>query len=88
MDKFDDTQIQYAIVRVPLDGGKTRDVFLNWVGSRVRTMEKGKKRTFVGDVQKVLSPFHTELTVTGKANFNMATLVERSDPACAMHEIS
>jgi len=88
--ELNDDDIQFALMRVPIDSteiNKTRDIFILWTGTKVKALEKGKKKSHLGDVKKILQPFHSEILVTGRTNFNIATVIERSNPACGTHEI-
>jgi len=82
--------VQYALMRVPVDVtdvNKTRDIFILWTGPNVKILEKGKKKSHLGDVKKILQPFHSEIFVSGKTHLNIATVVERSNPLYGSHEI-
>ena len=65
-----DEEIQYALVRLPLPDGSTRDVFVQFTGPGVGIIEKGKKTAHLGDVQALLQPFHKEVVVTDPRAFN------------------
>ena len=74
--QLEDDQIQYGLMRLGdvQERGtlKTtiRDVFFTWIGPSVGIIEKGKKTAFLGDAQSYLQPFHADVTVLNKSNFN------------------
>jgi len=85
-----DDQVQYAIIRIQPDEGDaklTRDVFINWVGPSVRALEKGKKKSHLSEVQRILHPFHISISATNKSNFTLDNLKRVSDPRTANHSI-
>ena len=65
-----DEEIQYALVRLPLPDGSTRDVFVQFTGPGVGIIEKGKKTAHLGDVQALLQPFHKDVSVTNPHRFD------------------
>eukprot|EP01113_Clastostelium_recurvatum_P001635 TRINITY_DN1066_c0_g1_i1.p2 TRINITY_DN1066_c0_g1~~TRINITY_DN1066_c0_g1_i1.p2 ORF type:complete len:150 (+),score=62.02 TRINITY_DN1066_c0_g1_i1:1-450(+) len=92
-----DDEMQYVLMRV---GGiakdaknknekvtGTRDVFIAWVGPEVGIIEKGKKKSHLGDLKAVLKPFHAELLATGKKEFTEETVKDRSAGLSGSHEI-
>jgi len=91
-------EIQYILLRVggiPKDPKNknervvgTRDVLINWVGTEVGIIEKGKKKAQLGDIKNVLRPFHAELLATGTKHLNEETIKDRSDPLSGSHEIN
>ncbi|CAF1425077.1 unnamed protein product [Rotaria sordida] len=90
---LENDQIQYGLVRL---GGiqekgtlkvTIRDVFINWIGPEVAIAEKGKKSAHLGDVQTFLQPFHAEVTVHNKDNFNHQTVLDKSHPLSGSHVI-
>jgi len=92
-----DDQVQYCVVRVPLDRGslkkegesqKTRDVFIQWSGPRVGQIEKGKKKAHVGAVQRSLPPTHATLFATSKRHFTEDEVIAKSDPLSGSHELT
>eukprot|EP01087_Luapelamoeba_hula_P001154 TRINITY_DN108_c0_g1_i1.p1 TRINITY_DN108_c0_g1~~TRINITY_DN108_c0_g1_i1.p1 ORF type:complete len:164 (+),score=26.27 TRINITY_DN108_c0_g1_i1:39-494(+) len=95
---FRDEEVQYAVVRVALekydtprregDVVRTRDVFIQWVGPGVGIIEKGRKRSHLGEVEKILSPTHATLFATSKKRLDERTVIEKSDPASGSHELS
>ncbi|KJZ73469.1 hypothetical protein HIM_07025 [Hirsutella minnesotensis 3608] len=91
--QFEDDQIQYALIRI---GGiqekgtlKTtvRDIFITWIGPNVGIVEKGKKTPFLGDAQQYLQPYHADVTVLNKKNFDQDHLLDRSHPLSGSHVI-
>lgn len=76
-----DDQVQYALLRLPTPTAATkmRDIFIKWYGPGVKLMEKGKKQAHIGDIKRILQPFHQELTATGKKNFNAHKIIEHTD---------
>ncbi len=93
MPRLVDNQMQYAIVRLAVskdpDTGKvkTRDIFISWVGPRVGTIDKGKKKAHLGTVMEVLKPSHQTVYAYGRNNFNEEKLIEVSQPSAAEHVI-
>jgi len=69
-DHLNDDHVQYAIVRVKHTGGddeqRTKDVFVCWIGAAVKTIEKGRKKSHLGDVQQLLQPFHNTVFAVRK----------------------
>lgn len=55
-------------------------------GPNVKLMEKGKKQAHIGDIKRILQPFHQELNATGKKNFSAQKIIERTEVG-ASHEI-
>eukprot|EP01099_Mayorella_cantabrigiensis_P006595 TRINITY_DN5546_c0_g3_i1.p1 TRINITY_DN5546_c0_g3~~TRINITY_DN5546_c0_g3_i1.p1 ORF type:complete len:283 (+),score=70.28 TRINITY_DN5546_c0_g3_i1:28-876(+) len=84
---FKDDQIQYAVLRIPLPQGSTRDVFINWMGPSVSAIQKAKKKAFLGEVKELLKPFHAELEALSKQNFTLETVLDRSSPLSGSHVI-
>jgi len=88
-----DDQIQYGLIRLGNIQEKgtlkvtLRDVFVTWIGPSVGIIEKGKKSSFLGDVQAYLQPFHADLTVLNKRNFNRDNALDRSNPLSGSHVI-
>ncbi|MBN3895726.1 MAG: hypothetical protein HWQ41_10775 [Nostoc sp. NOS(2021)] len=91
---LEDDQIQYALVRLGNIQQKgtlkttIRDVFITYIGPGVGIIEKGKKTAFLGDAQAYLQPFHGDVTVLNKDNFNWETLLDRSSPLSGSHVIA
>jgi gelsolin len=95
---FKDDQIQYALLRLPgLPAGRgdkfnesTRDVFIYWLGNQVKPLEKGRKKTHIIDVHKILRPFQAELEVTNSKPevFNEGTIRAKIAPNSGSHVIS
>jgi len=87
---LDDSQIQYILIRVPVvknDQTVTRDIFIFWIGGNVSMVEKGRKRTHLGEVKEMLEPYHCDLEAVSKKNFNLNTIINRSDPLSGSHVI-
>lgn len=93
-----DDQMQYFIVRVPLEDtdtppgaeihvNKIRDASVAWTGPKVGLIEKGKKKSHLGAVQALLVPVHAQLYCTNKANLTEKTLKEKADPKAGSHII-
>eukprot|EP01119_Soliformovum_irregulare_P018075 TRINITY_DN547_c0_g1_i4.p4 TRINITY_DN547_c0_g1~~TRINITY_DN547_c0_g1_i4.p4 ORF type:complete len:103 (-),score=24.25 TRINITY_DN547_c0_g1_i4:886-1194(-) len=86
-----DDQIQYCLIRLPevnsvkdavnvdRKDGKilTKDIFINWSGPAVRQIEKGQKKSHVGDVSAYLKPFHADLSAVNRENFTEEVVRER-----------
>jgi len=89
LPQLQNDQVQYAIIRIQPDDAdaKTRDVFINWVGPGVRALEKGKKKSHLSEVQRILQPFHIAISAFTKSNFTLDTLKRVSDPRTANHSI-
>lgn len=74
--QLEEDQIQYALVRISVPGGgraTVRDVFVTSIGPGVGIIEKGKKTILHEDARSLLQPFHTDITVLNKRNFNTDT---------------
>jgi len=93
-----DDQMQYFIVRVPVEESdtppgaeihvsKVRDASVAWTGPRVGLIEKGKKKSHIGALQALLTPVHAQLYCTNKANLTEKVLKEKSDPKAGSHII-
>lgn len=93
-----DDQMQYFIIRVPIDDtdtppgaeitvNKVRDASVAWTGPRVGLMEKAKKKSHIGALQALLTPVHAQLYCTNKAALTEKTLREKSDPKAGSHII-
>ncbi|GAM18766.1 hypothetical protein SAMD00019534_019410 [Acytostelium subglobosum LB1] len=65
----------------------TKDIFIAWTGPKVGIIEKGKKKSHVGDAKVLFQPFHAELTAINRANFNDVTVKDRSNPLSGSHVI-
>jgi len=80
-DYFDDSQVQYAILRFPeasrvdlsREEGKlsNRDVFISWLGCSVKRLEKGKKQTHLGYVKSIFSISFSELSFLSRKSFTI-----------------
>eukprot|EP01121_Diplochlamys_sp_Union-15-3_P020172 TRINITY_DN779_c0_g2_i1.p1 TRINITY_DN779_c0_g2~~TRINITY_DN779_c0_g2_i1.p1 ORF type:complete len:162 (-),score=38.94 TRINITY_DN779_c0_g2_i1:112-540(-) len=85
-----DDEVQYAIVRIPdqKDEHPTiRDIFIAWTGPKVKIIERGKKKTHVGEVEALLQPVHASLTATNSKNFNEHVIRDKSGPLSGSHVI-
>jgi len=95
-----DDQMQYLLIRLPLDDqaqhvaqgseitvNKIRDVFVAWTGPKVGLIEKGKKKSHIGALQKLLSPSHAELQAVNRDHFTEENLKYKSDPKSGSHII-
>ncbi|XP_049849933.1 uncharacterized protein LOC126320475 [Schistocerca gregaria] len=90
VSKLDDSQVQYALIRIPDKKDLTdtvRDVMVAWAGPKVKAVEKSKKKTHTGYMKEVLAPFHADLEAISKANFTEAVLKDRSNPLSGSHVI-
>lgn len=89
--RFEDDQIQYALVRVPVQdrklGSTIRDVFVSWIGPEVGIIEKGKKNALLSEAQSYLQPFHTDVAVLNGNHFDLQTLLDRNTPLSGSHVI-
>jgi len=80
VEHLKDDQVQYAVVRISNDSaasmsGRTKDIFISWIGPSVGTIEKGKKTAHLGDIQKVVQPFHITIHAnSGRANLTLDNL--------------
>eukprot|EP01121_Diplochlamys_sp_Union-15-3_P006149 TRINITY_DN1665_c0_g1_i1.p1 TRINITY_DN1665_c0_g1~~TRINITY_DN1665_c0_g1_i1.p1 ORF type:complete len:141 (+),score=20.31 TRINITY_DN1665_c0_g1_i1:90-512(+) len=85
-----DDQVQYMLVRIPdqKDEHPTiRDVFIAWTGPKVKIIERGKKKTHVGEVEALLQPVHASLTATNSKNFNEHVIRDKSSALSGSHVI-
>lgn len=90
VENLKDDEIQYCLVRIPItDRGTqtTTDVFIMWIGSEVGLLDKGRKKSHVGEVQNMMQPFHADLTAISKENFTTDVVVEKSKPNAGSHVI-
>jgi len=85
VSQLDDTQVQYALIRLLGPEMISKDIFLTWVGPKVGKIERGKKSEHLGDVKSVLCPSHVELVALTKQNFTASRLWELSDPSAGSH---
>ncbi|KAL6075750.1 putative Serine/threonineprotein kinase [Balamuthia mandrillaris] len=89
VSRLKEDEVQYVLIRVgiPPNSSKrtatTRDVFIMWTGSEMPAVQKGKKKSHVGEVKTILKPFHAELTAVAKDNFNLQNVISKSDPLSA-----
>jgi len=89
--------IQYILTRLPeLDkdvadrkDGKcvTKDVFITWIGPKLRTIERGKKQSHIGTVATFLQPHQVELTAKNLEKFSEETVRQKSEPSSGSHLI-
>jgi len=97
-NQLKDDQMQYFIIRVPLEDtdtppgaeisvAKVRDASVAWTGPKVGLIEKGKKKSHIGALQALLVPVHAQLYCTNKANLTEKNLKEKSDPKAGSHII-
>eukprot|EP01090_Pellita_catalonica_P008030 TRINITY_DN1867_c0_g1_i3.p1 TRINITY_DN1867_c0_g1~~TRINITY_DN1867_c0_g1_i3.p1 ORF type:complete len:520 (-),score=103.10 TRINITY_DN1867_c0_g1_i3:254-1720(-) len=63
VENLKDDEIQYIMVRVPVSidnekekqvALKTRDVFITWIGPLVKIIQRGQKKSHVGEVKAIL----------------------------------
>eukprot|EP01132_Coremiostelium_polycephalum_P010059 gene10059-12331_t len=100
VSKLLDNEVAYILIRVQItesDPGfkegvldnkaNLRDVFINWTGPSVGIIEKGKKKSHVGDAKALFQPFHSEITAVNRTHFNDATIKDRSAPLSGSHII-
>eukprot|EP01120_Amphizonella_sp_Union-15-10_P013778 TRINITY_DN6494_c0_g1_i1.p1 TRINITY_DN6494_c0_g1~~TRINITY_DN6494_c0_g1_i1.p1 ORF type:complete len:697 (+),score=150.03 TRINITY_DN6494_c0_g1_i1:79-2169(+) len=84
---LDDKQVQYAIIRIPLNKDQTKDVFVNWNGPQVPAIFLGKTKSHLGEVKALLQPFHADLLAVSRQNFTLEVLMDRSNPLSGSHII-
>jgi serine/threonine protein kinase len=87
-----DNQVQYSLIRVVIEEGmkKTttyRDVFIMWTGPSVGAVQAGRKKSHVGEVKKIVEPFHAELTAVSRESFTLENIIAKSDPLSGSHVI-
>ncbi|KAL6076864.1 Rho GTPase-activating protein 17 [Balamuthia mandrillaris] len=92
-------QVQFALLRIAVwkesgaSGGEgeisktTRDIFIGWIGPRVGIVQKGKKKSHMGEVKDLLKPFHAELFALRKTNFTEEVVRAKSGPLSGSHMI-
>ncbi|KAM9999680.1 hypothetical protein ACTFIZ_008132 [Dictyostelium cf. discoideum] len=101
--ELNDKEIAYYLIRLVYnsndagfkdavigEAANTKDIYVNWIGSGVGIIEKGKKKTHSGDAQALLSPHHSTLVQTSKdlnGNFTEAIIKDRSGPLSGSHII-
>jgi len=83
---LDDSQVQYALVRLPQkDDQPYKDIFLQWIGCNVSKIERGKKSEHLADAKTLLSPSHIDLTALTRVGFTDEKLRALSDPSAGSH---
>jgi hypothetical protein len=86
-----DDQIQYCLIRLSVPDQElkisARDVFIEWNGPNVPQIEKGKKKSHLGEIKELLQPYHSELVAVSRERFNLETVLERSSPFSGSHVI-
>jgi hypothetical protein len=92
IEHLKDDEMQFILIRLTLPemkGGavSTRDVFIEWNGPDVAAIDKGKKKSLVGEIKELLQPYHAELTAISKQNFNLEVVLDRSAPFSGSHVI-
>ncbi len=92
IEHLKDDEMQFILIRLTLPemkGGavSTRDVFIEWNGPNVAAIDKGKKKSLVGEIKELLQPYHAELTAISKQNFNLEVVLDRSAPFSGSHVI-
>jgi serine/threonine protein kinase len=93
VENLKDVEVQYVLFRVPIDAESykqthtTRDVFIMWSGPNMSAVQAGKKKSHVGEVKKILKPFHAELTAVNKDTFTLENVIAKSDPLSGSHVI-
>jgi len=89
--KLNDSEVQYMLLRLPSTNPNerrtTRDIFIAWTGPKVSILQKGKKKTHIGEVKEFLKPFHAELSAIDRTNFTDNVIWERSGPLSGSHII-
>eukprot|EP01088_Endostelium_zonatum_P018380 TRINITY_DN5881_c0_g1_i1.p1 TRINITY_DN5881_c0_g1~~TRINITY_DN5881_c0_g1_i1.p1 ORF type:complete len:651 (-),score=156.16 TRINITY_DN5881_c0_g1_i1:135-2087(-) len=66
---------------------KTRDIFIAWTGPKVGILQRGKKKAHIGELMRLLSPFHAELTAVNREHFDEKTVIEKSNALSGSHVI-
>eukprot|EP00012_Vannella_robusta_P008579 CAMPEP_0206208062 /NCGR_PEP_ID=MMETSP0166-20121206/15986_1 /ASSEMBLY_ACC=CAM_ASM_000260 /TAXON_ID=95228 /ORGANISM="Vannella robusta, Strain DIVA3 518/3/11/1/6" /LENGTH=143 /DNA_ID=CAMNT_0053628989 /DNA_START=8 /DNA_END=439 /DNA_ORIENTATION=+ len=85
-------EAQFCLVRID-DNTKgslketTRDIFIAWYGPGLSIIKRGKKTSDLGTVQKVMKPFHADITAVNKENFNETNVRDKSMPLSGSHVI-
>jgi hypothetical protein len=64
-----------------------RDVFVCWCGPNVKKIEAARKKTNSEQIRKVFQPHAAEVEALNRANFDEATLLDRSSPLSGSHVI-
>merc|ERR1712137_1401132 len=83
-------EVQYCLVRIQVekDGVTThRDVFIFWSGPNVSIVVRGKRKTHLGAMQKILRPFHADLLAYNKELLTEDVVRDRSHPLSGSHVI-
>jgi len=90
VEYLEDNHIQYMLIRLPTTKSNqvvSRDIFIQWIGPKVSTVEKGRKGTHVGEVKQLFQPYHADLTAIGKTHFTVPVILDRSEPLSGSHVI-
>jgi len=74
----------YAYFRFELQSGdrslvQTRDVFIQWVGPKVGTLERGKKKADLTAIQEVFKGYHFAVTVYSRRKLTIECLMAISN---------
>ncbi|EFA84798.1 hypothetical protein PPL_01791 [Heterostelium album PN500] len=98
--QLDDSKVLYILVKEEYDesdpgfkegviGNKanSKDIFIAWTGPKVGIIEKGKKKSHVGDAKACFQPFHAELTAVNSAHFNDRVIKDKANPLSGSHII-
>eukprot|EP01122_Echinamoeba_exundans_P015904 TRINITY_DN785_c0_g1_i3.p1 TRINITY_DN785_c0_g1~~TRINITY_DN785_c0_g1_i3.p1 ORF type:complete len:792 (-),score=86.23 TRINITY_DN785_c0_g1_i3:1284-3659(-) len=85
---FKDEEVQYGLLRVStLDLGRasTRDIFVQWNGSKVSNIQKGVKKGHVGEVKEIFRPYNAEVFVVTRDRFNATSVLDITSPQSTSH---
>merc|ERR1712137_152180 len=87
--KEDEAQFCLVIIDDKTKGSQitTRDIFIAWYGPGLSIIKRGKKTSDVGTVQKVMRPFHADITAVNKENFTEGNVRDKSMPLSGSHVI-
>merc|ERR1712137_411727 len=65
----------------------TRDIFISFFGPNMSIIRRGKKKSDLATVQKVMEPYHAEISAVSLVNLTEANVRDKSMPLSGSHVI-
>merc|ERR1712110_56516 len=65
----------------------TRDIFISFFGPNMSILQRGKKKSDLATVQRVLKPFHADISAVSLTNLTEENVREKSMPLSGSHMI-
>eukprot|EP01091_Cochliopodium_minus_P014486 TRINITY_DN4920_c0_g1_i1.p1 TRINITY_DN4920_c0_g1~~TRINITY_DN4920_c0_g1_i1.p1 ORF type:complete len:517 (-),score=144.86 TRINITY_DN4920_c0_g1_i1:18-1568(-) len=93
LEEFKDNEVLYALLRVPVSrdeiivGKSTWDIFVSWIGPKINIVTKGKVKGLLGQVMDLMRPYHADLVLINKENFDLKNILAKADPKSGSHII-